>query len=1061
MNEINKDETIISKLKEKKTNLIFGYKDKLEIKYKKLHNLKTPLEKNQISKFFNKTSFIKKEKNQTPHINLNQTNSIFKNIKSNNINILDKNKFNSSFGIKKNINKISSNFFLIKLKESKYFSPMNRNKNQEIFHSPSLNKPKTMREKILMGNNSSYKNSQHFYDISFIKNISDINDNKNQNNIDNHLNKSNSQKSFKIRQKFFYNRNNNQKIFFNKSFQDLNKNMKNSISNNKSTSMSSIPIKELNPNISDSKGNEILQLKRMHGIDLRINELLKKNNKDNELKEKDNKIKRQKYLQQLAQFYDNLPSLMMKKKLDKDLIKPNKKVKYEDFGQNFYSPIKIIKKEENQKDEFDKLIQSNPIIKYIFLQKILNSLVHRVNLFGENNDNLVINSNTTTKLNEEIQDFITYGYEFIPEDFLKNKNIESPKDLIKDEEFIKIILKTKSSIDNAINNNEKEKELSQMKAEFDLYTDTGIKINSKHLDKGSNANLMNKFLEMQNKKNKMAKKSRFLFKKININKIENNNNKLLLNKSTNYDYNNKSNDYSLEKSEEKNSKTNNNINNDNNLLSQLFNILYEDINNLDDIIKKDKLDNEKRNIMKHKEKFWRRLLQKNDNNEIIYYIKKKKRRIRSGEKSNKKIKVILNDNYEFEPIENRKIKSGKRYMESKIDIDSEKDDNEDKAIIKLNKNRKDISTYNVYYKNNIIKKEKKILIDKKRQNINLRKKTEKVTQILENIPETNDIFDSKEENKKKENKISKNYYYYRKRAHLKSLKRDDKNREEKEISKDNKNENSIENKSDISKDKKNDDSYYTNLHLEDILNKKNEKNKIKMKKKEEKKDKEKNILKNNTFKQYLLQYQNNIHAKNNEKIISSLLEAENENKKSLKNIKNEIKKEEIKEKREEEEEDKKENRILSTRKESKIYFKDMGGKSLEDVEKKKIELLYRFKHDIKYKISKGGIGSNEMENFKEFQEKINKLKDRYKEYDINSYIKEMEKFFQSFKDELENNEKKKIEEDRINKYLRQFQEDYYFKQFYKNLQENILFKVVNFSQINHINTLNDWQHKAN
>ena len=203
--------------------------------------------------------------------------------------------------------------------------------------------------------------------------------------------------------------------------------------------MSSIPIKELNPNISDNKGNEIMQLKRMHGIDLRINELLKKNNKENELKEKDNKIKRQKYLQQLAQFYDNLPSLMMKKKLDKDLIKQNKKIKYEDFGQNFYSPIKIIKKEENQKDEFDKLIQSNPIIKYIFLQKILNSLVHRVNLFGENNDNLVINSNTITKLNEEIQDFITYGYEFIPEDFLKNKNIESPKDLIKDEEFIKII----------------------------------------------------------------------------------------------------------------------------------------------------------------------------------------------------------------------------------------------------------------------------------------------------------------------------------------------------------------------------------------------------------------------------------------------------------------------------------------------------------------------------------------------------------------------------------------------------------------------------------------------
>ena len=1054
MNEINKDDTIISKMKEKKTNLIFGYKDKLEIKYRKLHNIKISSEKNQTSKFFNKTSFIKKEKNQTPHIHLNQTNSIFENIKSNNINILDKNKFNSSFGIKKNVNKISSNFFLIKLKESKYFTPMNRNKNQELFHSPSFsNKPKTMRENILMGDNSKSKNSQHFYDISFVKNISDINDNKSQNYINKFLNKSNSQKSFKIRQKFFYNRNNSQKLFFNKSFQNLNKNMKNSISNNKSNSLSSIPIKELNSNISDKNNNEISQLKRMHGIDLRINELLKKNNKDNELKEKDKKLKRQKYLQQLAQFYDNLPSLIMKKNLDKNLIKSNKKVKCEDFGQNFYSPIKIIRKEENQKDEFDKLIQNNPIIKYTFLQKILNSLVHKVNLFGDNNVNLVINSNTITKLNEEIQDFITYGYEYIPENFLKNKNLESPKDLIKDEEFIKIILKTKSSIDNTINNNQKE--LSQIKAEFDIYTDTGIKINSKYMKKGSNANIMNKFLELQNKKNKMPKKSRFLYKKININKIDNN--KMILNKSTNYDHNNKSNDYSLEKSEDNNyinSKTNNNnnINNDNDLLTQLFNILYEDINNLDEIIKKDKLANEKRNIMKHKEKFWRRLLQKNDNNEIIYYVKKKKRRIRSGEKRNNKIREVLNNNYEFDSIENRKIKSAKRYMESKIEYDVEKDNNEDKKAIKLNKNKKDSSTYNIYYKNRIIKDKKRI--EKKKQNINLIKKSERVTQMLENIPETNDIFESNDENKKKENSfINKKYYYKRKKRHLKSLKSYNKSREEKEVSKDNNNENSVENKSNISKDKKNDDSYYTNLHLEDILNKKNEENK--RKKDEEKKNKENNILKKDEYKRYLLQYQKNIHAKNNEKIISKLLDSENENKKG-KGIK---KNEESEEKKEEE--DKKEDRIIRPRKESTIYFKDMRGKSLEDVEKKKIELLYRFKHDIKYKISTGGISSNEMENFKEFQEKINKLKIRYKDYDINTYIKEMEKIFQSFKDEIENNEKKKIEEDRINKYFRQFQEDYYFKQFYKNLQENILCKVINFSQINHINTLNDSEQNAN
>ena len=71
----------------------------------------------------------------------------------------------------------------------------------------------------------------------------------------------------------------------------------------------------------------------------------------------------------------------------------------------------------------------------------------------------------------------------------------------------------------------------------------------------------------------------------------------------------------------------------------------------------------------------------------------------------------------------------------------------------------------------------------------------------------------------------------------------------------------------------------------------------------------------------------------------------------------------------------------------------------------------------------------------------------------------MEKFFQSFKDEIENNEKKKIEEDRINKYLRQFHDEYYFKQFYKNVQENTLCKVINYNEINHINTLNDSREK--
>lgn len=67
----------------------------------------------------------------------------------------------------------------------------------------------------------------------------------------------------------------------------------------------------------------------------------------------------------------------------------------------------------------------------------------------------------------------------------------------------------------------------------------------------------------------------------------------------------------------------------------------------------------------------------------------------------------------------------------------------------------------------------------------------------------------------------------------------------------------------------------------------------------------------------------------------------------------------------------------------------------------------------------------------------------------------MEEFFRSFQDEMENDEKKKLDEDRINRYLIQFQQNYNAKSFYKDLQQNKLFKVINFSEINHINTLNN------
>ena len=143
--------------------------------------------------------------------------------------------------------------------------------------------------------------------------------------------------------------------------------------------------------------------------------------------------------------------------------------------------------------------------------------------------------------------------------------------------------------------------------------------------------------------------------------------------------------------------------------------------------------------MKHKEKFWRRLLQKNDNNEIIYYIPRKKRKIKSGKKSIKKINNIFNQSYEFEIIENRKIKSGKHYIEKTVEDDSYSQDLSNKSVENLRIKKVDYSSYNIYYKNKLKKDNN---FSKKKPNINLIKKAGKEGQSLENIPETTDIFDS-------------------------------------------------------------------------------------------------------------------------------------------------------------------------------------------------------------------------------------------------------------------------------------------------------------------------------
>ena len=1055
MNNQFKDEKITTYSREKKVNLLFSYKDKFVIKFKKLHSLKTQKEKKSLSKLFNEASSIKDSKIKTPIIKLDQIKLNNKLKNENNINIINNKKFYNYLGLKNNSSKKPDNSFLFKVRENKYLSPINQNNNKkELMKSSSYT---NIKQKNLL-ENSNTKRLEHIHNISYNKDISENNDsiNNNRNKVLNLLNKSNSQKSFNIRQKFFFHRNKNQKLFFNKSFQNIiNKSDKNINFNNKNHSLNSVSIKELNPNISNNDDNSNLKFKKLHCYDLRLKELLDKNNKNNETKEKDNELIKQQRSQKLALFFDNLPSLIMKKNIEKNLTSRHKKVDTEDFGQNYYSSKTFIKKEENRKNEIDKIMQNYPIVKYIFLQKILNSLVHKVKLFRENKEKLIINSNTMIKLNEEIKDFITYGYEFIPEEFLKYKDLESARDLLKDQEFINLLIQTKSSIDSTVNNNTKNtKTITQIKPGFGFYIDTGIQMHfNSAKEEIAGLNIIKKFMEQENKRSKISKKSRFLYKRIPLNKTSIYNNKVLLNKSTNYDYstiNNNNNKNTLEKSQNMNkiTKVKNNLNNDDDLLSQILNILYDDIYNLDNIIKKNKKEKEKRNFNTYRENFWKRLLRNNNKDEIVYYTPEISRRIKSGKEKYKKIRDILNINYEFDPIERRRIKSCKQYLE--IGINENEDLFQKDNLINTSKNiqqRKfEFSPVNLYYQNNF---KKTIRIKNVKKFINFIKKPEKTYKKYENIQENNDIFEPKYENKEKYSSIASNFFFKRRKSHIKSLKKyrnskkeydllenkkieeevkevpkenieekPEENPEEKEEEKEEEDieekseESSKENKKDIEQDKK-DDNYYTNSNMENNLYKKREEPEINQ--------------------------------------VNKIIFPKEKKKKPIHNILIHNIKDLFKEK---EESDNNEDEKVE---EPIQFFKGMEGKSLEEIEKKKIELLYKFKHDIIYKISIGEINEDEMDNFIRFKEKINKLKKIYNEYDLKQYIKEMEIFFQSLKEEIENNQRKKVEEDRINNYLTYYRRNYDSKLGYKELHGKLLCKVINYNQVNHLNILNDSQ----
>ena len=1065
MNKKYKNETIETKIKEEKSDLFNKYKDFFVFKYKRFKQIKIQRQKNQTSKKLLKTSYIGNKNNKSNSINY--------------INIPNKSTANISIELNNKLNASTPNFFKINLKNNNYLIPLRRNKNKELFHYPSIPHvyaPDKIVENNLLGNyeKERYDNLKK---ISFIKNKS-----FNEKSSISFQNELRQKKILNLRQKFLLHKSNSQQNIFNidKNLFNFSKTTKNEKFFNKSNFYNSISINAATP-----KSSEEINLKskiiKVHEIDLKIEELLKKmkkgeGEKNNELKEKNNKIKKQNFLRNLAMFYDNLPSLILKKNVNKKFLKPCKQHQSHDFTQNFRTTIRIIKKEENK---LDKLIKKNPIIRYLFLQKILNSLVRKIKILGDKKENADFDSNIFLNINQEIEDFITYGYEFIPEDFVINKDLESPKDLLTNQRFIETLLKTKSNIDNTINKNHKE----FSKLDLDMLTENGIEMCSKNIKENPHQNLMKRFLDAQEEKERQ-KKSRFLYnKKIDLDKkdikqLENNKEILINQKINEKDKNNNKivylgkdenkKNYSLDKDmnimnigikSNKNNKKNNKKN-DETLLSQIFNVLYKDIDKLDDKNKKNKTKNAKGNRNKNKEKFWNRILSKNSDGEFCV-INNNNRTINSGEKSRNKKKKNFYNKYKFTSIQKRIVKSCKNYNEINLDDDYENVHSKKKS------KKYDFEKEKNNDKKNLLKIEENKKETTETANINDSKTTPK----LENTPE--DKEDLNETIKESNSSNSSNESNTEINKEEKEISED---KEEEEVDNNKEEENTnINNNNDIEEQNMNNNNHDSPHHR--VIKKK--KKKFEQKKEEEidyemdfekelekeyeqeehkntkrriRKKNQTNNPKNNSLQDYVLKYSKRAEENDNNRLIINLInEEEKKRKKKLKNkkIPNLNKKNEDAKEKEKEKEIKENNKMVV------FFFHDMENKSLEDIEKKKIELLYKFKHDIEYKISIGDVKSVELEKYEEFKKKIINLKQGSGKIDIKDYISKMEMFFQSFREEIENDEKKKIDEDRINKYLYHFLENYNTKVFYKDIQKNKIFKIVNFSEINHINSLNN------
>ena len=982
----------------------------------------------------------------------------------------------------KNVEKIDSNIDIFNSKNGNIFPELIKSKNNNYSLFNVSFKDNFNSSNISFISNSSIKYKYPLKEINLNKNyVSSISERTNNTSYVTFHKKNN---NLYYLRKYIINKNNRKNIL-NKSSNNIFNNINNKNVNcivsqeNKNILFNDLTVKTLPNNFFQNKiTNE--NNNTVRNIDLKIKELLeRKKSKNLILKKEEEKKQKQIYSSKIANYFDSIPNLIIKANIEKN--EQNKNLFFHNLINKYFKSLNI--KLENINDKGDKLF-NHPIIKYIFLQKILKNLTHKIDFkdssFDKYND-IILNNFNIEEFNSDIKDFITYGYEFMPENLLKMKNYEENKD---NKEIIKKIKKVNNLIEKKIKNLYN----NPIKIKDEDFKDIRKKAIPKYLYDESNSNLMIKFLEQNH-----YKKNNLHYKKTQ-------------NRSTMVDIQ---------------SKYSNKDQANNSIHSELKNILYRKINKINE---KYKNEIEKEKIIQKKENFWNKIMKNNNKrkrqnseSDRIYIIKEiRSKNITPKNTLNKShnsiLKIIRKD---------KRVKSTKLYIEllnekEKQNYDKikklSKNNNISQRKSKIYSNINSLGIYRKYFNNikkkkkdvkkinskNIILKNKKYLKGNKKRNSSLKLNKQSLTN--KNIPKKiKSKIKNQEENYiniDNQNNIINGNDKNSKNFNLSQIENDESKIEN--ISKDNNNslDSNINNNnsSHIFNPKSNEEKkirYYAiikkivtsrnlsfldvdfssenpllaNYEKENVLNLNdsysgiiNISNNNSTKKRRRRKE-ELNLLdKFLIYYKRKIFYERELHKAH--RSFSKIVDEENKKIKKPKKRGKFYSLFEDSHKYNKLEENKKEEK---EEKEEKIYHKRkphfINLKNLNDIERKKVELLYKFKNDISFKISKGEINLNEMDNFIAFENKINGLKKNYEDFNIDVYVKELEEFFYSFEKEIIRNEQVKKEEERINNYLRRLNEDFKDKNYIRKLYEQKLCKIIDYSEINHINILNESKSK--